>query len=69
MSPYYRRKEPGLKENLEAGMLAAGLAAGIGAVTFYLVRLLLSREALEPLPPPAVKGELPPSDSGKPDQG
>jgi hypothetical protein len=49
MSPYYRRRKPGLKENLEAGVLAAGLAAGVAAVTFYLGRLFLARDPLWPL--------------------
>jgi hypothetical protein len=49
MSPYFRRRKPGLKENLEAGVMAAGLAAGVAAVTFYLGRLLLSRDPLWPL--------------------
>jgi hypothetical protein len=49
MSPYYRRRKPGLKENLEAGILAAGLAAGVAAVTFYVGRLLLARDPLWPL--------------------
>jgi hypothetical protein len=51
MSRYYRRTTPGLRENLEAGMVAAGLAVGVGALTFYLVRLFLAREPLDPLPP------------------
>jgi hypothetical protein len=51
MSRYYRRTTPGLRENLEAGMAAAGLAVGVGALTFYLVRLFLAREPLDPLPP------------------
>ena len=50
MNRYFRRIEPGPGENLRAG-LAAGLAAGaVAVVSFYLVRTLLSREPLEPLP-------------------
>ena len=61
MSPYYMRKTPGLKENLESGLVAAGLALGVGAVSFYLIRLLLAREPLEALPPASPAGELPAS--------
>lgn len=46
MSPYYRRKKPGVRENAGAALAALGLAAGVAAVTFYLVRLALSREPL-----------------------
>ena len=59
MSRYYARKTPGLKENLEAGIVAAGLAAGVGAVAFYLLRILRAREPLEPLPPGPTRGSLP----------
>ena len=52
MSPYYRRKEPGGRENLGAALSALGVAAGVAGVTFYLVRLMLSREALSSSPPP-----------------
>jgi hypothetical protein len=69
MSRYFRRKEPGLKENLEAGLVATGLAVGIGAVTFYLLRLLLTREPLEPLQTRSSRGELPPPQAEDPDQG
>ncbi len=60
MSRFYRRTKPGLKDNLEAGILAAGLAAGVAAVSFYFVRLFRSREPLEPVgsAPPL---ETPPS--------
>ena len=61
MSPYYVRRTPGLRENLEAGLVAAGVALGVGAVSFYLLRLLLAREPLEPLPTGSSRGELPPS--------
>jgi hypothetical protein len=46
MSPYYRRKKPGYQENTGAALAALGVAAGVAGVTFYLVRLLLSREPL-----------------------
>ena len=66
MSPYYVRKTPGLKENLESGLVAAGVALGVGAVSFYLVRLLLAREPLEAFPPASPAGELPPAASEDP---
>ncbi len=57
MTEYYRRKEPGRGENLRAGLVAGGLAATVAAVTFYFVRLFLSREPLETLPPhPGARG-------------
>lgn len=49
MSRYYRRTKPGPGENLRAGLVAAGVAATVAAVSFYLVRLFLAREPLEPL--------------------
>ena len=49
MSRYFRRTEPGFGENLRAGLVAGAVAAGVAVVSFYLVRLFISREALEPL--------------------
>lgn len=49
MTRYIRRKDPGPGENLRAGLVAGVLAAATAAVSFYLVRLFLSREWLEPL--------------------
>lgn len=46
MSVYYRRRSPGTRVNLGAGLLALGAATGVAAVTFYLVRLFLAREPL-----------------------
>jgi len=69
MSPYYVRKTPGLKENLEAGLVAAGVAVGIGAVSFYLLRLLLAREPLDALPSQSSRGELPPPSNEDPESG
>jgi hypothetical protein len=57
MSPFYRRTTPGFRENLGAATVAAGLALGVASVSFYLVRIFLSREPIEPLPrPPAPEG-------------
>ena len=49
MSPYYRRTEPGRGENLRAGLVAGGVAAAVAAVSFYFVRLFISREPMEAL--------------------
>lgn len=46
MSRYYRRREPGSKENAGAALAALGVAAGAAVVTFYFVRIMLSREPL-----------------------
>ena len=56
MSRYYRRTKPGLGENLRAGLVAGGVAATVAAVSFYVVRLFLAREPLDPLSP-TVSGE------------
>ena len=50
MSRYYRRTEPGPGENLRAGLIAGGMAAAVAAVSFYFVRIFLTREPLEALP-------------------
>ncbi len=50
MSRFFLRRTPGVEENLAAGIVAAGLAAGVAALSFYLVRLYLAREPMEPLP-------------------
>ncbi len=42
MSRFYLRREPGPRDNLRA----FAVALGVGAMLFYLVRLLLLREAL-----------------------
>jgi hypothetical protein len=49
MSRYYRRSEPEPGDNLRAGLLAGVLAGGVAVVSFYLTRLFLTREPLEPL--------------------
>lgn len=63
MTRYYRRTSPGPRENMGAGAVALGLAAGVAAVTFYLVRLMLTRA---PLDPPELEG---PADAPLPDSG
>jgi hypothetical protein len=42
-------KKPGPAENLRAGLVAGGIAATAAAVSFYLARVFMSREWLEPL--------------------
>lgn len=42
MTRYHRRRRPGIRETVTA----AALAAGVAAVTFYVTRLLISREPL-----------------------
>jgi len=48
---YYRRVDPDPSDRLRAGLIATGLAASVACVSYYLVRLFLSRERLEPLAP------------------
>jgi hypothetical protein len=43
----YLRQRPNRRENLEATLISGALAAGIGLVTFYFVRLILARETIE----------------------
>jgi hypothetical protein len=43
------RRHPGPRERALAAGVALGAAVGVGAVVFYLTRLLLSREEMEPL--------------------
>ena len=56
MTIHYRKTSPGLRENLGAGMAALGAAAGVAAVTFYFVRILMAREAI-PGEPPELRSE------------
>lgn len=49
MSPRYVRARPSRRDELVAGLVAGALATGVGLVSFYLTRLLLSRRALEEL--------------------
>ena len=48
MTKYYRRKQVEAQENLRAGLISGALATTVAAATFYLVRLFLSRESMEP---------------------
>jgi len=56
MSRFYIRKDPGPRETLGAGLVAAGAALGVAAVSFYLTRILRSREVIPPLPGEARDG-------------
>jgi hypothetical protein len=58
MTRYYRRKEPGAAENLRAGLVAGALATTVAAVSFYFVRLFLSKEPLEPRSEVAAGSEM-----------
>ncbi len=49
MTRYFRRKKTGTGENIRAGLVAGALATMVAGVSFYLVRIFLSREALEPV--------------------
>ena len=57
MSRFYRMKKPGPGENLRAGLVAGGIAATAAAVSFYLARVFMSRELLEPLEPSRTEEE------------
>ncbi len=46
MSPRYIRNEPSSRENLAAALISGAVAVGVGVVAFYLVRLLVAREAI-----------------------
>lgn len=46
MTRYHRRRPPDRRETLTAAALAAGVAVGVGAATFYLARLFIARETL-----------------------
>jgi hypothetical protein len=43
------RRRPGRREQALAAGFALGAAVGVGAVVFYLARLLLAREEMEPI--------------------
>ena len=65
MSRFYRRTEPGRKENVRAGAVAGVMAGAVAAVSFYVVRLFLARE---PLDPKALKREPSVGGPGEADQ-
>lgn len=46
MTPSHRRRRPRTEDTLKAAAIAAGAAAGVAAVTFYVTRILLAREPL-----------------------
>jgi len=43
------RTPAGRRENVGAAIVAGGLAAGVGIVTFYFTRMLMAREPIPPL--------------------
>jgi len=53
------RREPDRKETAAAALVSGVLAAGVGLVTFYFVRLLLARDetGTPELSPPGPSGE------------
>jgi len=57
MTRYFRRIELGRREKARAGLISGALAAAVGVVSFYFVRILLSKEALEPLEPTTDQAE------------
>ena len=69
MSVRWIRKPTGRREYAGALIAAGAVAVGVGAATFYLVRILLSREPLEatgPTGPRAVpsSGSAPEKEGG-----
>jgi ABC-type sulfate transport system permease component len=46
MSPRYIRKDLEARDEAAAALASSMLAIGVGLITFYVVRLLLSREPL-----------------------
>lgn len=48
MSRFYLRRTPGPRETVGAALVATGAALGVAAISFYLTRILLSRDVLEP---------------------
>ena len=51
MSARWIMNRPGPEENRKAAGIAFGVGAAIGAVAFYFVRMLVSRERIERVPP------------------
>lgn len=60
MKTRYVRIEGRKRDTLSAAAVAAAVAAGVGAVTFYFTRLLLAREQV----PPAGDAEAPDDEDG-----
>jgi len=48
MKTRYIRRPPKREDDLAAAAVSVALAAGVGAVTFYVVRMLLSRDVVSP---------------------
>ena len=60
----YLRNRPTREDDRRAALVSTAVAAGVGLVVFYFVRLLLAREPLETGPeadPDAAPLELPPA--------
>lgn len=53
MTRAYVATRPGRTENLRAAAVALCVAGGIGAIVFYLTRVVLAREVLEREVPPS----------------
>lgn len=47
MTHPYIRMDPEPEEQRRAALISAGLAAAVGLVSFYFVRLFLSRESMD----------------------
>ena len=46
MKTRYLRAEPTRRQSWSAAALSVAVAAGVGAVTFYVTRILLARDAI-----------------------
>ena len=46
MKARYLRFEPSRSDDLSAALVSGAVAVGVGVVTFYFARLLLSREVM-----------------------
>lgn len=59
MSRRFLRRKPDRKETTSAAVVSGVLAAGVGLVTFYFVRLFLARDetGTSELMPPGPSGE------------
>lgn len=60
------RVRPSTGDTVAAGVVAGALAAGVGLVTFYVLRTLLARE---PLDEPASVPPVPPVSSARGGEG